>query len=416
MERLQIKANSPEQPVQSLSGGNQQKVAIARVLHQDADILLLDEPTRGIDVGTKSQIYRLIGEQAAAGKAVIFVSSYLPELLAVCDRVAVMSRGRIKEIRDATDWSEESRARRRSQLTRKPTMNSIPPTESRNRLPSHVQLIQVFGPLIALFAVLLVFSIADGLQEGGGTFLTLRNTRVILAQTSVIAVASLGMTLIIISGGIDLSAGTGLVLSATVLAWSLDNGQSVYVALGLCLLVGCLCGMLNGILISTLQVVPFIVTLGTMTIFLGVAKYMADETTVRPPLASVPDWLGDLVSTSKGSLWMGLPSGVWLALLLAAVVALTLRFTVFGRYVFALGSNESTARLCGVNVPLVKISIYAIAGLFVGIAGLYQFAKLNSANPTSGLGMELRIIAAVVIGGGSLNGGQGSVLGTITGR
>jgi ribose transport system ATP-binding protein len=108
MRRLQVKAASPEQSVGELSGGNQQKVAIARVLHQEADILLLDEPTRGIDVGTKAEIYRLMGEQAAAGKAIIFVSSYLPELLAVCDRVAVMSRGRLKEIRAAKDWSEDA--------------------------------------------------------------------------------------------------------------------------------------------------------------------------------------------------------------------------------------------------------------------------------------------------------------------
>jgi ribose transport system ATP-binding protein len=108
MQVLQIKAQSGEQTVDCLSGGNQQKVALARVLHQDADVLLLDEPTRGIDVGTKAEIYRLIGEQAAAGKAMIFVSSYLPELLAVCDRIAVMSRGRIKQVRDASDWSAES--------------------------------------------------------------------------------------------------------------------------------------------------------------------------------------------------------------------------------------------------------------------------------------------------------------------
>jgi ribose transport system ATP-binding protein len=108
MRRLKVKAASPEQSVSELSGGNQQKVAIARVLHQEADILLLDEPTRGIDVGTKAEIYRLMGEQAAAGKAIVFVSSYLTELLAVCDRVAVMSRGRLKEIRAAQDWTEES--------------------------------------------------------------------------------------------------------------------------------------------------------------------------------------------------------------------------------------------------------------------------------------------------------------------
>ena len=108
MQRLNVKAASAEQPISELSGGNQQKIAIARVLHQEADILLLDEPTRGIDVGTKAEIYRLMGEQAAAGKAIIFVSSYLTELLAVCDRVAVMSRGRLKEIRDVKDWTEEA--------------------------------------------------------------------------------------------------------------------------------------------------------------------------------------------------------------------------------------------------------------------------------------------------------------------
>jgi ribose transport system ATP-binding protein len=108
MNRLSIKARSPEQEVQSLSGGNQQKVALARVLHQEADVLLLDEPTRGIDVGTKSEIYRLMGELAASGKAVIFVSSYVTELLEVCDRVGVMSRGRLRDVRSADDWTEES--------------------------------------------------------------------------------------------------------------------------------------------------------------------------------------------------------------------------------------------------------------------------------------------------------------------
>lgn len=108
MVKLQIKAQHGEQPVSALSGGNQQKVALARVLHQDADVLLLDEPTRGIDVATKAEIYRLIGEQAAAGKAVVFVSSYLPELLAISDRIAVMSRGQLKEVRDAKDWTAES--------------------------------------------------------------------------------------------------------------------------------------------------------------------------------------------------------------------------------------------------------------------------------------------------------------------
>jgi ribose transport system ATP-binding protein len=108
MKRLQVKAHSPQQTIGELSGGNQQKVAIARVLHQEADVLLLDEPTRGIDVGTKSEIYRLMGELAAQGKAVVFVSSYLTELLAVCDRIGVMSRGQLREVRATRDWTEEA--------------------------------------------------------------------------------------------------------------------------------------------------------------------------------------------------------------------------------------------------------------------------------------------------------------------
>jgi ribose transport system ATP-binding protein len=108
MARLQVKARGPSQSIGDLSGGNQQKVAIARVLLQGAEVVLLDEPTRGIDVSTKAEIYRLIGELAAEGKAVIFVSSYLPELMAVCDRIGVMSRGRLREIRAAQDWTEET--------------------------------------------------------------------------------------------------------------------------------------------------------------------------------------------------------------------------------------------------------------------------------------------------------------------
>ena len=106
IERLAIKARGPDQQVGQLSGGNQQKVALARVLHQDSDVLLLDEPTRGIDVATKAEIYREMGELAARGKAVVFVSSYLPELLAVCDTIGVMSRGRLREVRPAEKWTE----------------------------------------------------------------------------------------------------------------------------------------------------------------------------------------------------------------------------------------------------------------------------------------------------------------------
>jgi ribose/xylose/arabinose/galactoside ABC-type transport system permease subunit len=187
-------------------------------------------------------------------------------------------------------------------------------------------------------------------------------------------------------------------------------------ALVLTLATGCLCGLLNGSLISFLRVVPFIVTLGTMTLYLGIAKLIAQETTVRPDRATqVPDWLSDLLSIRSKALWAGLPLGIWLMIGLALVLAAVLRYTVFSRYVYALGSNEATARLCGINVSANKIAVYTLAGLFVGLAGICQFAYLSVGNPTSGLGLELRIIAAVVIGGASLSGGRGSVVGTLCG-
>lgn len=272
------------------------------------------------------------------------------------------------------------------------------------------------GPFLALGAVFTFFAIADRIMSDEPTFATVRNLQAISVNIAPIAVAGLGMTVIIIAGGIDLSAGTALAMCATVLALCLREDVSPGIAVLLTVLAGCLAGALNGALISGLRVVPFIVTLGTMQIFLGIGKILADETTVRPNvLTQVPEWLKQFLSIRSKALWAGFPMGVWLALLLAAALAAVLRYTVFGRYVFALGSNEATARLCGINVTWNKIAVYALGGLFVGIAGIYQFSRLSSGNPTSGIGMELKIIAAVVIGGGSLSGGRGSILGTLTG-
>ncbi len=160
---------------------------------------------------------------------------------------------------------------------------------------------------------------------------------------------------------------------------------------------------------------PFIVTLGTMTIYLGLAKIVGNNTMVRPLPAQVPEWIKQLLSPRLEYEWMIFSPGVWLLVVLAMVVAAVLRYTVFGRHVFAVGSNEATARLCGINVPLTRIAVYTIAGFFVGVAGLFQFSRLTVGDPTSGTGKELPIIAAVVIGGGSFNGGRGSILGTLTG-
>jgi ribose transport system permease protein len=273
----------------------------------------------------------------------------------------------------------------------------------------------VIGPFVALALVVGVFTIADNLQADGGKFATLKNAQNVLVQSATVAVAALGMTMIIISAGIDLSAGTTMALCATALAWFLREDYSPAVSIGAALATGCLAGLVNGSLISLLRVVPFIVTLGTMTIYLGLAKLIGQSTMVRPSPAQVPDWMRTLLSARVETEWIVFAPGVWLLMGLAVLVAAMLRYSVFGRHVFAVGSNEATARLCGINVTLTRIAVYTLAGFFVGMAGLYQFARLTIGDPTSGTGKELPIIAAVVIGGGSLSGGRGSILGTLTG-
>ncbi|MCA9181821.1 MAG: ABC transporter permease [Planctomycetales bacterium] len=295
-------------------------------------------------------------------------------------------------------------------------MASVDTTQknSRDRL---WQALQSLEPLFALLMVTLGFALADQIW-GQGRFSELRNFRVVLVQAAPVAVAALGMTLIIISGGIDLSAGTASMLCATVLAAMLSSDYSITAAVTCALLTGAVCGLVNGLLIGLLRIPPFIVTLGTMTIFLGVAKRVAGGSTVFVDRQRMPQWLNDLSSTMPPD-WQGwlprIASGVWLAAAIALLVAAVLRYSVFGRHLFAIGSNESTARLCGINILTTKVLVYVLGGLLIGIAGLYAFSLVKMANPVEGIGRELKFIAAVVIGGGSLNGGRGSVLGTLAG-
>jgi ribose transport system permease protein len=278
-----------------------------------------------------------------------------------------------------------------------------------------LSVIGYFGPLLALVLVYCFFAILDAAQPGDGQFFSLRNLQTMLISSAPVVVAALGMTVVIISGGIDLSAGTAIALCATVLAWVLNRGGPIEGAMACCVLIGCAAGFVNGAIISSLRLAPFIVTLGSMTAFLGLAKLLANETTVRPPLSSVPSWMNGLSMPSPDPAWLLVAPGVWIILAMAIVLSVVLRYTIFGRYVFAIGSNEQTARLCGINVPLMKIAVYTLGGLFIGIAGIYQFAKLKVGNPVSGVGLELRVIAAAVIGGASLSGGRGTVLGTLSG-
>jgi len=264
-----------------------------------------------------------------------------------------------------------------------------------------------FGPFLGLVFVIIVFGLLRP-----RTFLSWGNFEVMLLQTAVVGTAALGMTLIIISGGIDLSVGSNIALCTVAVALLLNAGASPLIAVFGGILVGAASGTLIGGLITRLRITPFIVTLGMWGAIRGAAKGLAGEQMVFTP----DTWLNGLLTTvGEQKSWMILPPGVWLMLILALLTAGMLRYTRFGRHVYAIGSYEMTARLCGVRVERTKVMIYALGAAFAGVAGVLQFSYLTLGDPTTAIGMELDVIAAVVIGGGSLAGGVGSVPGSIIG-
>jgi ribose transport system permease protein len=264
------------------------------------------------------------------------------------------------------------------------------------------------GPFIGLVFVIAFFAVASGAPE---LYLSAHNLRVVLSQTVIVAVSAIGMTLIIIAGGIDLSVGSVIALTGVVCALALGHGWAAPLAILAAVILGGVVGLINALAITRLKVVPFIATLGMLGIARGAAKWMAHESTVNAPKS----WVNELAVTVPPAPWMLFAPGVWVTLALAFVMAFVLQRTVFGRRVFALGSNEAAARACGIAVERLKLAIYSVAGLFVGLAGVMQMSRLRQGDPTVAIGTELDVIAAVVIGGGSLSGGEGSILGSMVG-
>lgn len=261
------------------------------------------------------------------------------------------------------------------------------------------------GPFLGLIAVLILFS---ALRPK--TFATFDNFQLILLQTAVVGIAAIGATLIIVSGGIDLSIGSNIALCTVVVAKLLNAGASPLVAGLGGIIMGGLCGVLISLLITKGKLTPFIVTLGAWGALRGAAKGLANETVV----SAQPTWLNSLLRTPEQK-WMLFPIGVWLMIILGVLVSAMLKYTRFGRHIFVIGSNEATARLCGIAVESRKILIYTLGLSFVGLAAVLQFGYLSMGDPTTANGYELSAIAAVVIGGGSLTGGQGSILGSLIG-
>ncbi|HEY0868320.1 MAG TPA: ABC transporter permease [Fimbriimonas sp.] len=281
-----------------------------------------------------------------------------------------------------------------------------PPAKEEKAVSGARTWLNIVGLVVAWLLIFGVFSVLKP------NFASFSNFVTILRQQAPVFMVALGMTYVIVSGGIDLSVGSVAAFASVVIAWFVMRGYSPLVALFAGLAAGTACGLFNGALVTRLKVVPFIVTLGTMLAARGLAKGLGNEQKIDAPAT----WLNELVAVLRPEhKWLLFPVGVWVTLLLGLLMAWILKYTRFGRHVVAVGSNEQAARLCGVPIDRVQLSVFAISGLFAGLAGLVVFSRLTVGDPTVAAGLELDAIAAVVIGGASLSGGQGSIAGSLLG-
>ena len=279
------------------------------------------------------------------------------------------------------------------------------------KLPSGVNLSRLQS-LLALLVMIVALSVMTD------SFLTLDNGRNILRQISVNLCLSTGLTLVILTGGIDLSVGAVLALSGAVAAWLLKNGLvlpwlglhadvTIAGAIWAAVIVGGLCGLANGLTITRLLLPPFVATLAMLSIARGATLL----STGGFPITG----LGSAFGFIGTGIWLGIPLPVWIAAVVVVLSVVLTQRTPFGRHVFAVGGSERAARLAGLPVEHIKMLVYVTAGALSGLAGLMVVARLDSAQPNAGVGYELDAIAAVVIGGTSLSGGRGSVAGTVLG-
>ncbi|WP_026791069.1 ATP-binding cassette domain-containing protein [Pleomorphomonas oryzae] len=414
LDRLRLRYSSFDQPVSSLSGGNQQKVVLSKWLATKPRVLILDEPTQGIDVQTKADVHAMMADLASKGMAIILISSELPELLGMSDRMIVLREGNVAaELRrgevsqetvisaaTASDGQQESHAS--SPLA---PFDADADRRTASKLWHDLLARREVGLFAAIAAVIIPVSILNV------RMLSAANLSALAMDVGLLAIVAVAQMLVMITRSIDLSVAAVIGLAAYGAASTLHVHPEIGVVggVGLACLVGLVAGFVNGAVVTYGRVPAIVVTLGTMSIFRGVNSIWAGGTQVSAD--QVPQaWL-DMTAVSI----FGLPAVTIIAALTLCAVAYFLRMTSIGRELFAIGSNPDGARLIGIPANKRILLAFSIAGLLAGFDGALWASRYATVDARVAYGFELTVIASVVVGGIAVRGGAGTVLGVAAG-
>jgi rhamnose transport system ATP-binding protein len=399
-EALRVRMATIEQPVRELSGGNQQKVALAKWLLANPELFILDEPTHGIDVATKAEIHRLIADWKRQGKTVLLISSELEELQQLCDRIVVMRQGKIvgefEPTAPQTQILEAAFGRVEFKAEGKPV--------SEGRI-WRIGWMRFFSRELSLLLFIALVALVVGMKNRA--FVTGEHWLTLVQESAPMLIGASAIAMVILSGNLDLSVGSVLGACAMAAGHAAKAGLPLPVVILLALGLGAAIGAFNGLLVTRLSIPSIIVTLGMMGIVRGTMIVLTKGYWV----IGLPEsfrWLG------TGKL-LSVPVPIWVSLTTLLLVWFLLRQTNWGRDLYAIGNNLEAARLAGIPVRKRLFSVFVACGLLISLAALVYAARFPVVQSETGKGFELDVITAAVFGGVNIFGGAGSVIGAALG-
>ena len=415
--RMRVVATGVEQLTNTLSGGNQQKVLLAKWLIPSPRVLVLDEPTRGIDVGAKAEIHRIISHLAAQGIAVILISDEAQEVIGMADRIIVFRGGRVAAETTRGSFDREAILLAAAHTARDhnvPDPSRTASTQFAGTVPAPARSRGLFGRLLrvrelGLVLALLIICAAVTMREP--RFLQAANLEQVALSATLVCIVALGEALVIISRQIDLSVGAIVATSAFVSAEWLEHhpdGSILFVLLIGCAVGGAL-GVVNALLVAVFRIPAIVATLGTLAIYRGGVIVLAGGRQISATV--LPDSYGNIARAHVA----GVPLLVFVAALLTVAFGLAARFTRTGRNLYALGSNQESARFAGISERRHLALVFILSGLLCGLVGVLWGARFGTVDAVIAPDLHLQAISAVVVGGVSIFGGSGSVYGAALG-